>query len=63
MNIHDPFDDNSFDTVLLSPHTAGLTEECAARMGIATARNALDGIDGRLDPALVVNREVLATGE
>ena len=51
------------DTVLLSPHTAGLTEECAARMGIATAKNALDGIDGRLDPALVVNREVLAAGD
>ncbi|NNG04939.1 MAG: hydroxyacid dehydrogenase [Inquilinus sp.] len=50
------------DGVLLSPHTAGLTEECAARMGLATARNALDGIDGRLDPELVVNRDVLAAG-
>ena len=49
----------SLETVILSPHTAGLTEECAARMAIATARNALDGIDGRLDPELVVNRAVL----
>lgn len=48
------------ENVILSPHTAGLTAECAARMGIAAARNALDGIDGRLDPELVVNREVLA---
>jgi D-3-phosphoglycerate dehydrogenase len=46
--------------VILSPHTAGLTGECAARMGIATAQNALDGIDGRLNPDLVVNGEVLA---
>jgi D-3-phosphoglycerate dehydrogenase len=44
---------------LLSPHSAGLTEECAARMGIVSARNALAGIDGRLEPALVVNRHVL----
>ena len=46
--------------VILSPHTAGLTQECAARMGIATAQNALDGIDGRLNPDLVVNGEVLS---
>jgi D-3-phosphoglycerate dehydrogenase len=44
---------------ILSPHSAGLTMECAARMGIAAARNALDGIDGRLDPQLVVNPQVL----
>lgn len=48
------------ENVILSPHTAGLTEECAARMGTAAAQNALDGIDGRLNPELVVNREVLA---
>ena len=50
----------ALDTVIVSPHCAGLTDECAARMGVAAARNALDGIDGRLDPALVVNRDVLA---
>lgn len=50
------------DNVLLSPHTAGLTDECAARMAMAAAKNALDGIDGHLDPELVVNREVLAGG-
>jgi D-3-phosphoglycerate dehydrogenase len=47
------------DTVLLSPHSAGLTMECARRMAVSTARNVLAGIDGRLDPAMVVNREVL----
>ena len=51
-----------FDNVILSPHTAGLTEECGARMGIATAENALAGLDGRLDPDLVVNAEVLGKG-
>lgn len=44
---------------VLSPHSAALTEESLLAMGLATARNALDGLDGRLDPALVVNRSVL----
>jgi D-3-phosphoglycerate dehydrogenase len=47
------------DNVLLSPHIAGLTEECAMRMAEVSARNALGGIDGRLDPELVVNKQVL----
>jgi len=40
--------------VILSPHSAALTEECARRMDVVAARNCLDAIDGRLDPALVV---------
>ena len=47
------------DNVLLSPHIAGLTEECAMRMAVVSARNALAGLDGRLDPDLVVNKNVL----
>ena len=47
------------NTVLM-PHNAGLSRESAARMALAAAQNALDGIDGRLDPELVINREVLA---
>ena len=43
----------------MSPHTAGMSQEAAIRMAISTARNALAGIDGRLDPSMVVNREVL----
>jgi D-3-phosphoglycerate dehydrogenase len=39
------------DNLLLSPHIAGLTEECA--------RNALAGLDGKVDPELVVNKHVL----
>jgi D-3-phosphoglycerate dehydrogenase / 2-oxoglutarate reductase len=40
---------------ILSPHSAGLTEECAARMGAKSAENIVDFFAGRLDPALVVN--------
>jgi D-3-phosphoglycerate dehydrogenase / 2-oxoglutarate reductase len=47
------------DNVILSPHTAGMSQEAAIRMAISTARNALAGIDGKLDPSMVVNKEVL----
>jgi D-3-phosphoglycerate dehydrogenase / 2-oxoglutarate reductase len=47
------------DNVVLSPHNAGLSKEAAIRMAISTARNALAGLDGKLDPSMVVNREVL----
>ena len=43
--------------VVLTPHSAGLTRECAARMSAAAARNILDFFAGRLDPSLVVNRD------
>jgi len=43
------------ERVLLSPHAAGLTAECAARMAVASVQNVLDHFAGRLDPALVVN--------
>ncbi|MBV9078659.1 MAG: hydroxyacid dehydrogenase [Methylobacteriaceae bacterium] len=45
--------------IVLSPHSAALTEEALLGMGLATVRNALAGLDGTLDPALVVNPEVL----
>jgi D-3-phosphoglycerate dehydrogenase len=48
------------DRVLISPHTAGLTSECAARMAVASVQNVIDHFAGRLDPALVVNAS--ATG-
>jgi D-3-phosphoglycerate dehydrogenase len=44
---------------VLSPHSAALTEESLVAMGLATARNALAGLDGTLDPLLVVNRAAL----
>lgn len=47
------------DNVILSPHSAGLTVECAERMAIASVQNVLAGLTGTLDPATVVNRQVL----
>lgn len=46
--------------ITISPHNAGLTEECAMRMSLAAAQNILDCFDGRLNPALVVNAKALA---
>jgi hypothetical protein len=41
-----------------SPHIAPL-QRAAIRMAISTARNVLADIDGKLDPSMVVSREVL----
>ena len=49
----------ALDNILVSPHSAGVTEESMFRMGAACAQNVLDCFDGKLDPANVVNREVL----
>jgi D-3-phosphoglycerate dehydrogenase len=46
--------------VLLSPHSAGVSREAAVRMAVESADNAIAALDGRLDPEVVVNREVLA---
>ena len=45
----------SNDRILISPHTAGLTAECAARMAVASVQNVIDHFARKLDPALVVN--------
>lgn len=47
------------DNALLSPHIAGVTEESSERMAIASIRNALDYLDGSIDPDLIVNKEAL----
>ena len=44
-----------FDNVIITPHSAGLTEECAERMALVCVQNALDYFNGNLDPSLVVN--------
>jgi len=46
----------NLDQVILSPHIAGLTRECAGRMAVASVRNVIDFFSGKIDPALVVNR-------
>jgi len=45
----------SMDQVVLSPHIAGLTAECAERMAVSSVQNVLDFFAGAIDPALVVN--------
>ena len=45
--------------ITISPHNAGLTEECAMRMSLAAARNILDCLDGKLDARLVVNANAI----
>ena len=49
----------ALDSVIVSPHAAAFTEECARRMALACAENVLAAFDGSLDAELVVNREVL----
>ncbi len=49
----------TFENVVISPHTAGLTEECISRMGIICANHAIAAIDGCLDYTYVVNPDVL----
>jgi D-3-phosphoglycerate dehydrogenase len=48
-----------YDNLLVSPHSAGVTVESMYRMGQTAAQNVLDAFDGRLDPANVINQEVL----
>ncbi|MCB1378865.1 MAG: hydroxyacid dehydrogenase [Alphaproteobacteria bacterium] len=50
------------DRLTISPHNAGLTQECARRMAIAAAQNIIDCFQGRLDPKLVVNARDIGLG-
>lgn len=49
----------ALDNVITSPHIAGVTGEASMRMATGAARNVLAAFDGSLDPAAVVNAEVL----
>jgi D-3-phosphoglycerate dehydrogenase len=48
------------EDVVLTPHVAGHIETAHERMALACAQAALAGLDGKLDPATVINPEVLA---
>jgi len=48
----------AFDQVVLSPHIAGLTQEAAERMAVSSVQNVIDFFAGRLDPDLIVNRDL-----
>jgi len=47
------------DNLITSPHVAGVTLEASIRMASGAAANVLAAFDGELDPAAVVNSEVL----
>ncbi len=47
------------DNIIVSPHSAGVTKESIFRMGQIAAQNVIDCFDGKLDPANVINTEVL----
>jgi len=49
----------SLDNVIFSPHIAGVTREASHRMGMVCVQNVLDALDGKLDPDMVINRDVL----
>jgi D-3-phosphoglycerate dehydrogenase len=49
------------DNLITSPHIAGVTLEASMRMATGAVENVLAAFDGTLDPAFVVNREVLRT--
>ena len=49
----------AFDNVIVSPHCAGVTIESSMRMAEYSVRNVLDCFDGKLDPAVVVNRHLM----
>lgn len=49
----------ALSNIVFTPHNAALTEDTARRVSAACVGNLLDGLDGKLDPANVVNREVL----
>lgn len=48
------------DNILVTPHSAGVTEESMFRMGQWAAQNIVDCFDGKLNPDNVINKEVLA---
>lgn len=47
------------DRIVVSPHAAGLTNECASRMAVAAVRNIVNFYGGTLEPALVVNAKAI----
>jgi D-3-phosphoglycerate dehydrogenase len=49
--------------ITMSPHSAGLTEECAARMAVSAARNVIDFLAGKADPRLIVNAAAIGLAQ
>ena len=51
------------ENVVVSPHSAAFTAECADRMALACAENVIAFFDGSVDPVLVVNPETFQGSE
>jgi D-3-phosphoglycerate dehydrogenase len=47
----------AFDQIVLTPHNAALTAECAERMAVISVQNAINYLDGRIDSDLIVNKD------
>jgi len=47
------------DDVMLSPHIAGLTDKASERMALACIENAINYLNGTINPNLIVNKEAL----
>jgi D-3-phosphoglycerate dehydrogenase len=47
------------DNAILSPHIAGLTEEASERMALCAIDNAMNALNGTLDPDLIVNKDAI----
>ncbi|MGK7867774.1 NAD(P)-dependent oxidoreductase [Falsiroseomonas sp. E2-1-a20] len=52
----------SLPNVVISPHSAASTAEGMDRMARISAQNILDVLDGRADPSMMVNPEILQRG-
>ena len=52
----------SLPNVVISPHSAASTEEGMNRMAQISAQNILDVLDGKADPSMMVNPEILQRG-
>jgi D-3-phosphoglycerate dehydrogenase len=48
-----------FPNVVVSPHSAAATEQSTRRMGLSCAESIFAHFQGRLDPDVVINKEVL----
>ena len=49
----------SLDNILLSPHIAGVTIEATIRMSKQAVQNVLDFFDNKIDPEVIINKNVL----
>jgi D-3-phosphoglycerate dehydrogenase len=49
----------SLDNILLSPHIAGVTQEATIRMSKQAVQNVLDVFDDKVDPDVIINKNVL----